>query len=207
MRNAQHLLRIVLMATVGVLVAVPVAGALMADPFGPSEIADPTWQPRPLFVDTAPVLGVDGAGNALLGTLARNAQGNEQLAVYERCGSGPATWTRTLLGTPVQNFLPVGLKVANDGTAMAHLASDGRRRPDALFVDAPARRRVGRAAGDRRRPGCRLRAVRAQRQRERDRHVGRLLAGRDVGVDTARRWRVGRLRSRSRDGKPATRSR
>ncbi len=118
MRNAQHLLRIVLIAAVGVLVAVPVAGALMADPFGPIEVADPTWRPRPLFVDTAPVLGVDGAGNALLGTLARNAQGDEQLAVYERCGSAPATWTRTLLGTAVKNFFPVGLKVAKDGTAM-----------------------------------------------------------------------------------------
>ena len=94
------------MAAVGVLVAVPVAGALMADPFGSSEVADPTWQPRPLFVDSAPVLGVDGAGNALLGTLARNAQGNEQLAVYERCGSGPATWTRTLLGTAGRELPP-----------------------------------------------------------------------------------------------------
>jgi hypothetical protein len=119
MRNAQLLRRIVLLATLGGLGAVPVALAVSADPFGAIEVADPTFRPKPRFNDNATVLGVDGAGSALLATLARNAQGSEQLAVYERCGSAAVTWERTLLGTPVQNFEPGDLKVARDGTALA----------------------------------------------------------------------------------------
>ena len=119
MRTAQLFRRIVLLALLGALCGVPVALAMSADPFGSIEVADPTFRPKPRFNDNATVLGVDGAGNALLLTLARNAQGREQLAVYERCGNAPVTWDRTLLGTAVQNFEPGDLKVARDGTAMA----------------------------------------------------------------------------------------
>src|SRR3954454_6098940 len=114
MRNALLLRRIVLLATLGGLGAVPVALAVSADPFGSIEVVDPVFRPKPLFNDDASVLGVDGAGNALWASLARNAQGKDQLGIYERCGSGPVTWQRTLLGTAdsYPNFLPVGLKVA-----------------------------------------------------------------------------------------------
>src|ERR1700742_3259256 len=113
MRNAQQLLRrTVLLAALGGFVGVPVALAMSADPFGSIEVVDPKYRPKPLFNDDASVLGVDGAGNALWATIAQNAQGNGQMAVYERCGSGPVTWNRTLLGTPDQNFFPVGMKVA-----------------------------------------------------------------------------------------------
>jgi hypothetical protein len=119
MRNAQLLRRIALGAALGGFVGVPVALAVSADPFGSIEVADPTLRPKPRFNDDATVLGVDGAGNALWATFARNAQGNEQFAVYERCDGAPVKWERTLLGTPVQNFEPGDLKVARDGTAMA----------------------------------------------------------------------------------------
>src|SRR3954471_6384076 len=111
MRNAQLLRRIVLLATLGGLGAVPVALAVSADPFGSIEVVDPTYRPRPLFNDDASVLGVDGAGNALWATIASNAQ----TAIYERCGSAPVTWNRTVLGAPTPDFLPVAMKVAPDG--------------------------------------------------------------------------------------------
>ena len=100
MRNAQHLLRrIVLVAAVGGLVAVPVALAVSADPFGPIEVADPTWRPRPLFNDDAPVLGVDGAGNALLGDVRPRCAGQRSAgrvrALRERAGDVAAHAART----------------------------------------------------------------------------------------------------------------
>ena len=173
MRNAQQLLRrIVLVAVLSGTVAVPVALAMSADPFGPIEVADPTYNPKPLFNDDASVLGVDGSGNALLATLARNAQSDDQLAVLERCGSAPVMWQRTLLGTPSQNFLPIGLKVARDGTAVAIWRISGAGSVTHYSAVRPPGGALGRAAADRRRPRRHLRPVRDQRHGDRDRDVG-----------------------------------
>jgi hypothetical protein len=106
-------------AAVGAALAAP---ALGAGAFGPVAVVDPDWWPGGKFPDSSAVLGVDGAGNPVWATFARNAAGREQPAVYERCG---ATWKRTLLGTPADSFSGYGVKVGRDGTAMALWQSDG----------------------------------------------------------------------------------
>ena len=63
---------------------------------------------------------MDSSGNALWATLDR-ASGDDQMAVYERCGT---TWNRSLLGSPGNNFTGSGLKVAPNGTAMAVWEAD-----------------------------------------------------------------------------------
>ena len=101
--------------------AVPAgAAALSADPFGAPEIADPTWHPATNFTDGVPFAGADGAGNVLLATIYRkNASADDQLAVLERCGSGPVTWQRTVLTDVAGGVTPGRLLVSRDGTALA----------------------------------------------------------------------------------------
>jgi hypothetical protein len=110
-------MRFALLAPVlALLVAAPVALAVTADPFGPVEVVDAGGRPGDLIFD-GPLIGVDGAGNALWAGYARDAEsGDDQMAVFERCGT---TWNRTLLGAPQENWIGVGLRVAPDGTAMA----------------------------------------------------------------------------------------
>jgi hypothetical protein len=96
--------------------AVPAALAVSADPWGAAETVDPTYRPPGLFNDDASRLAVDGSGNALWASFARNSKGDDQPAIYERCGT---TWQRTLLGTPVEHFFGTGLEIAGNGTAMA----------------------------------------------------------------------------------------
>ena len=94
----------------------PVAVAVIADPFGPVEVVHPVLKPWDLQSEHDPILGVDAAGNALFATFDRDTNGDDQVAVYERCGT---TWNRTLVGSPANNFFGYGLRVAPDGTAMA----------------------------------------------------------------------------------------
>ena len=112
--------RVLVTAVVVVLGAVTAAVAVAAGPFGPPEPVDPDWRPADLFETDAPLLGVDGSGNALWATFHR-ASGDDQMAVYERCGT---TWNRSLLGSPGNNFTGSGLKVAPNGTAMAVWEAD-----------------------------------------------------------------------------------
>ncbi|WP_211233020.1 hypothetical protein [Solirubrobacter soli] len=95
---------------------VPAALAVSADPWGAVEVADSTTRPPGLFNDDASQLAVDANGNALWASFARNSKGDDQLAIYERCGT---TWQRTLLGTPAANFFGTGIEFAANGTAMA----------------------------------------------------------------------------------------
>src|SRR4051794_10272276 len=110
-------------AVVGVIVigAVPAgAVALSADPFGAPEIADPTWRPATNFTDGVPFAGADGAGNMLLATIYRKpVSADDQLAVLERCGSGPVTWQRTVLTDAAGGVTPGRLLVSRNGTALA----------------------------------------------------------------------------------------
>ena len=89
---------------------------MTADPFGSPEVVDPDYWPRSLASANAPVLAVDGAGNAMWASFARNDDSDDQMAIYERCGTA---WTRTLLGTASDTNRMNGLRVAPDGTAMA----------------------------------------------------------------------------------------
>ena len=111
--------RLILMTAIVVLGAVPTALAVSADPFGPVEVADPTWRPGSFFSDASPFVGSDASGNVLLGTIHRDANSDDQFAVYERCGSGPVTWQRTVLTDVDDGIVPLGLRVAANGTAMA----------------------------------------------------------------------------------------
>ena len=104
--------RLLLALALTVAVATP-AAALIADPFGAIEVADPTGRPGELIYD-GPSLAVDGAGNAAWIGYARTS-GDDQMAVFERCG---ATWQRKLVGTPQENWLGEGIRVTPDGTAM-----------------------------------------------------------------------------------------
>lgn len=106
--------RVVLAFVLAFLIAVPVAVAVTADPFGPIEMIDQGERPGDL-VYNGPVLGVDGAGNALWLGYARDSHGDDQAEVFERCGT---TWNRSVLGTPQGNWLGEGIRVAPDGTAM-----------------------------------------------------------------------------------------
>ena len=110
MRTGRRLLLAVVLA---VVVAAP-AVALTADPFGAVEVADPTGRPGELIYN-GPSLAVDGAGNALWIGYAATRSGDDQMAVFERCG---ATWQRKLVGTPQENWLGEGIRVTPDGTAM-----------------------------------------------------------------------------------------
>ncbi len=98
---------------------VPAALAVTADPFGAPETADPVFRPRTFFNDIAPFFGADASGNVLLGTIYRDASSDDQFAVYERCGGAPVSWQRTVLTNEGNGILPVGLRVAPNGTAMA----------------------------------------------------------------------------------------
>jgi hypothetical protein len=111
--------RILTIAAVGVFGVVPAALAVMADPFGGPEVADPTWRPATFFTDGTPFFGADNAGNALLGTIYRDSSSDDQMAVYERCGTGPVTWQRTVLSDVDGGVIPSGLRIASNGTAMA----------------------------------------------------------------------------------------
>ena len=71
--------------------------------------------------NTTRSLGVDAAGNALFATFDRATNGDDQVAVYERCGT---TWNRKLVGSPANNFFGYGMQVAPDGTAMAVWRAD-----------------------------------------------------------------------------------
>src|ERR1044072_3459911 len=104
-----RLRRILPVLAIAVLGVVPAALAVSADPWGPAEVADPTSWPPGLFGDPAAQLAVDGDGNALWASFPRNTQGDDQPAIYERCGT---TWQRTLLGTPVEHFFGTGLEIA-----------------------------------------------------------------------------------------------
>lgn len=53
---------LLLTIAIAVFGGVPAALAVLADPFGPVEVADPTWRPGSLFDDAAPLAGADGAG-------------------------------------------------------------------------------------------------------------------------------------------------
>ena len=113
--------RILVPAVLSVLIAVPVAAAVVvADPFGPVEVVHPVWKPWDIYLEGVPILGVDAAGNALFATFHRT-NGDDQVAVYERCGT---TWNRTLVGSPANNFVGYGLRVAPDGTALAVWRAD-----------------------------------------------------------------------------------
>ncbi|HEX6021615.1 MAG TPA: hypothetical protein VFZ00_06430 [Solirubrobacter sp.] len=111
--------RILVLAAI-CLVAVPTAVAMTADPFGPPEVVDPEWWPQIDYSNA--LLAVDGSGNALWASFVRDDEGDEQMAIYERCGT---TWTRRLLGTPTDQVYIVGVKVAPNGTAMAVWQADG----------------------------------------------------------------------------------
>src|SRR5690348_11222318 len=122
--SLRRLLPIVAIVVFG---AVPVA--LAADPFGAPEVADPVMRAGfSDFPDDAPVIGVDGAGNAVLASSFHDAKGNEQLAIYGRCGT---TWQRTLLGTATADFRGTGLEVARNGTAMVVWREKGK--PDTVY--------------------------------------------------------------------------
>jgi len=112
--------RILVPAVLSVLIAVPVAAAVVADPFGPVEVVHPIWKPWDVFLEGAPILGVDASGNALFATVDRTT-GDDQVAVYERCGT---TWNRTLVGSPANDFNGYGLRVAPDGTALVLWRAD-----------------------------------------------------------------------------------
>jgi hypothetical protein len=112
--------RIVVPAVLSVLIAVPVAAAVVADPFGPVEVVHPVWKPWDLYLEGGPIVGVDSSGNALFATFDRTS-GGDQVAVYERCGN---TWSRTLVGAPADNFFGYGLRVAPDGTALVVWRAD-----------------------------------------------------------------------------------
>ena len=113
-----RLRRIALAIALIVFGVVPAAVALTADPFGPVEVADPTWHPGSFFNGgQRPFVGADGAGNVLLATAFRSG-GNDQLAVYERCGAGPVTWQRTVLTSAAKGVESQSMRVARDGTAM-----------------------------------------------------------------------------------------
>jgi len=111
-----RLRRLLPVIAIAVFGGVPAALAVSADPWGPAETADPTYWPPGLYNDDAAQLAVDKDGNALWASFARNNQSDDQMAIYERCGT---TWQRTLLGTPVEHFFGTGLEIAANGTAMA----------------------------------------------------------------------------------------
>jgi len=68
-----RLRRIALAIALIVFGVVPTALALTADPFGPVEVADPTWHPGSFFNGgQRPFVGADGAGNVLLATAFRS---------------------------------------------------------------------------------------------------------------------------------------
>lgn len=114
-------LRLLLTAALVLTVAAPAAVAMTADPFGTVEVVDPIGRPGDLSADT-PLIGMDGAGNALWVGYARDAgTGDDQVAVFERCG---ATWKRSLVGSPQEHWLGEGLFVAPDGTAMVAWRGD-----------------------------------------------------------------------------------
>ena len=102
MRTGRRLLLAFILTAV---VATP-AVAMIADPFGAIEVADPTGRPGELIYN-GPSLAVDGAGNALWIGYARTS-GDDQMAVFERCG---ASWQRKLVGTPQENWLGEGIRV------------------------------------------------------------------------------------------------
>ena len=104
--------RLLLAFVLTAVVATP-AVAMIADPFGAIEVADPTGRPGELIYN-GPSLAVDGAGNALWIGYARTS-GDDQMAVFERCG---ASWQRKLVGTPQENWLGEGIRVTPNGTAM-----------------------------------------------------------------------------------------
>ena len=112
--------RILVPAVLSVLIAVPVAAAVVADPFGPVEVVHPVWKPWDLYLEGGPILGVDASGNALFATFHRTS-GDDQVAVYERCGTA---WNRTLVGSPANDFVGYGLRVAPDGTALVVWRAD-----------------------------------------------------------------------------------
>ncbi len=114
-----RLRRLSLTFAIALFVGVPAALAVTADPFGPVEVADPTWHPATNFNSSSPFVGADASGDLLLGTIFRDSKSNDQFAVLERCGSGPVTWQRTVLTTATNGVTPEGLRVAADGTAMA----------------------------------------------------------------------------------------
>jgi hypothetical protein len=105
--------RILVSSIVAVLIGVPVALAAMADPFGAPEVSDPKWWPSEF---ASPILRADADGHAYWLSFIRNEDGDDQVAVYERCGG--TTWTPTLIGTPADNLYVVGMQVAANGTAM-----------------------------------------------------------------------------------------
>jgi hypothetical protein len=114
--------RAVLPVVLALVLGVPVAAAVTADPFGPVEVVDPGGRPGDL-VYNGPVVGVDGAGNALWMGYARDpGSGDDQAAVFARCGG---TWTRSLVGAPQENWSGEGVRVAPDGTAMVVWSADG----------------------------------------------------------------------------------
>ena len=107
--------RLLLALVLTAIVAAPAAAAaLIADPFGAVEVADPTGRPGELIYN-GPSLAVDGAGNALWIGYAPRTSGDDQIAVFQRCG---ATWQRQLVGTPQENWLGEGIRVTPDGTAI-----------------------------------------------------------------------------------------
>ena len=187
--------RLILMTAIVVLGAVPTALAVSADPFGPVEVADPTWRPGYLL--------------------------QRRLAVrrLRRVRQRPARHDppRRELGRPVRRLRALWLRAGDlaahgaDRRRRRHRAArpagggqrdgDGRlerqrRRVDhALLGRPPAGRVLGRAAGDRVRHGRRVRPVRARRQRRRGRGLGRQHGTRRaLGLGAPGRRDLGRAR-------------
>ena len=109
------------MAAIGVLGAVPVAVAMIADPFGPPEVVDPVCKPWDLYSEQDPILGVDAAGNALYATFQRDTTAMirwPSTSAAERRGSG--RWS----ARPRTTSSGTASEVAPDGTAMAVWRAD-----------------------------------------------------------------------------------
>jgi hypothetical protein len=82
------------------------------------EQSDPNWRVGAGFEPGSNQLVVDGAGRAVWASFVRDSQGDEQMAVYERCGT-PAAWQQRLLGVPAGELFPGGIAGNAGGDVLA----------------------------------------------------------------------------------------
>ena len=92
-----RLRRMLAVLAIVVFGGVPAALAVSADPFGAGGGRRPDLASGDEFIND----GRRSPGRTARGTCCwdvfRDASSDDQLAVYERCGSGPVTWQRTVL--------------------------------------------------------------------------------------------------------------